>query len=297
MTLQPGTRVVLLSPVPGARGLNPAGSVAEVVDGPTGNDRSYCIRFVHGQEAWLGRDAFMLLAEAKSMSVTPPLDERELRSRIALQCVVGSRAYGLETDESDTDRRGVYIAPVDAVLSLYEPPEQFEHDETQECYWEIKKFLILALKANPNILEVLYSPIVEVCTDDAKRLLEMRDIFLSKLVYQTFNGYVVSQFRKMKRSMEVRRAPNWKHAMHLVRLLQSGISILRDRTLDVQTRDRDALLEIKAGQWSWDRVDRWRRDLHESFDGAFASTALPDRPDYDRANRYLIDVRRGSLAS
>ena len=69
------------------------------------------------------------------------------------RCVVGSRAYGLESDASDTDRRGVYVPPAELHWSLYGVPEQLEYDPTQEVYWEVQKFLVLALKANPNVLE------------------------------------------------------------------------------------------------------------------------------------------------
>ena len=62
------------------------------------------------------------------------------------------RAFGLAVDVSDTDRRGIYLPPADLQWSLYGAPEQIENEATQECYWELRKFLILALKANPNIL-------------------------------------------------------------------------------------------------------------------------------------------------
>jgi predicted nucleotidyltransferase len=35
----------------------------------------------------------------------------ELYDRVIYRCVIGSRAYGLATDESDTDRRGCYLPP------------------------------------------------------------------------------------------------------------------------------------------------------------------------------------------
>jgi predicted nucleotidyltransferase len=53
----------------------------------------------------------------------------------------------------------------------------------------------MALKANPNILECLYTPIVEHVTPLAQEVLNMRATFLSRVVYQTYNGYVMSQFR------------------------------------------------------------------------------------------------------
>src|SRR5205823_8536634 len=99
-----------------------------------------------------------------------------------------ARAYGLDTEESDTDRRGVYLPPAELHWSLYGVPEQLENAATEETYWEIQKFLTMALKANPNILECLYTPIVEQATPLAREMLDMRQSFLSKLVYQTYNG-------------------------------------------------------------------------------------------------------------
>ena len=54
------------------------------------------------------------------------------------------------------------LAPADCKVAvrkhLFGAPEQFEDNTTQSCYWELQKFLTMALKANPNILECLYSP-------------------------------------------------------------------------------------------------------------------------------------------
>ena len=71
----------------------------------------------------------------------------------------------------DVDRRGFYFPPAALHWSLAGVPEQLETDQ-EECYWEIEKFIRLAFKANPNILECLYSPLVETCTPLAKELIE-----------------------------------------------------------------------------------------------------------------------------
>ena len=47
---------------------------------------------------------------------------------------------------------------------------------------------------------------------------------------------------------------------------------------------RDALLAIKRGEQPWPEVNAWRLRLHKEFDEAFASTRLPERPDYVWAN-------------
>ncbi len=298
MDIQPGTRVVVTVEVAAAGAVLPSGSVAEILVVPADPLRAYRVRFPGGQEALVHGHEFALLSRFKSgaLSDLPATRAgRDLRDRVIYSCVVGSRAYGLDTEASDTDRRGIYQAPTDLVLSLYDPPPQLEDDAAQECYWELKKFLVLALKANPNVLEVLHSPLVEVLEPAAEELLAMRSTFLSKLVYQTYNGYVLSQFKKMRRSQAEDRRTNWKHAMHLIRLLESGISVLETGELTLRTEHREALLEIRAGTWPWDRVNDWRKALHERFERAYATTRLPDRPDTQAVNAYLVRTRTRAL--
>ena len=40
--------------------------------------------------------------------------------------------------------------------------------------------------------------IVETATPLAQELLDMKELFMSRLVYQTYNGYVMSQFKKIQ---------------------------------------------------------------------------------------------------
>ena len=133
--------------------------------------------------------------------------------------------------------------------SLYGVPEQLENEATQECYWELQKFLLLALKANPNVLECLYSPIVEKITPLGQELLQLRESFLSKLVFQTYSGYVASQFKKMQADIRNHGTVKWKHVMHLIRLLMSGITVLKERQVMVEVGEhRERLLAIKRGE-------------------------------------------------
>lgn len=42
----------------------------------------------------------------------------------------------------------------------------------------------------------------------------------------------------------------------------------------------------------WKEVNAWRLDLHKKFNQAKINSSLPERPDYDRANIFLIKARR-----
>jgi hypothetical protein len=156
---------------------------------------------------------------------------------------------------------------------------------------------VLALKANPNVLECLYTPLIEKATPLAEELLSMKSIFLSRMVYQTYNGYVMSQFKKMQSDIRNKGQVKWKHVMHLTRLLLSGIGVLRDGFVPVKVdTQRDRLLAIRRGEVPWDDVENWRLSLHQDFNAAFETTKLPERPDYERADAFLISARRRALS-
>ena len=297
-----GTAVVTRVEVTGAGGdvTCSAGAVGTIVRAPVDTQHSYCVRLPGGGEVALRRDEMQVLKhfQREGMAAGAASDtmaEYDLHRCVIYRCIVGSRAYGLDHADSDVDRRGVYLPPAEMQWSLFGVPEQLENQETDECYWELQKCLILALKANPNVLEVLNSPIVEHVTPLGQELLDLRPAFHSKLVYQTYNGYVMSQFKKLEQDIRARGAIKWKHAMHLIRLLAGGIVILREGRVPVAIEDeslRQRLLAIRAGEVPWDEVNAWRLELHRQFDEAFRTTALPDRPDYEAANAFLVRARR-----
>ena len=193
LVVSPGTRVVTRVAVAtlGGEVTHAGGAVAVITQSPADHRHAYRVRFPDGSEAALRRAEFDILKEAQRdwiRSAADPSGDHDLLDSVIYRCVVGSRAYGLHGDDADVDRRGIYLPPATMHWSLDGVPEQLQNQETDECYWELQKFLTLALKANPNILECLYTPLVEHATPLAERLRAMRDRFLSKLIYQTYNG-------------------------------------------------------------------------------------------------------------
>ncbi len=301
LILPVGTQVVSRVEVKNAAGelLCLRGSVGVIVESPTDNSHRYQIQLPDQTIVSLKRLEFSIrkhFQKAGLEAAENRLEEMNLFDYVIYRCIVGSRAYGLDDADSDTDRRGIYLPSAEMHWSLYGVPEQIEHQAEQECYWELQKFLVLALKANPNVLECLYTPLVETATPLAEQLLNMRDIFLSQLVYQTYNSYVLSQFKKMEQDLRTVGTIRWKHAMHLIRLLLSGITILKQGFVPVRAEDyRDRLFAIKYQQVSWDEVNQWRLSLHQEFDRTFSATHLPERPDYEKANAFLIQARQSMV--
>jgi uncharacterized protein len=78
----------------------------------------------------------------------------------------------------------------------------------------------------------------------------------------------------------------------LIRLLISGIDVLRQGKVTVEVGEaREQLLAIKRGEVSFAEADSWRKSLQVDFERAFQQTSLPERPDYERANEFLIHAR------
>jgi len=112
------------------------------------------------------------------------------------KCLVGSRAYGTNFENSDFDYKGIYVQDIRDIVT-FDYKEQI--DESKDItYYEIKRFLELAMKSNPTMLEMLFTEdflIKDKCLDI---LFENKHIFLTKKCKQTFVGYAISQIKKAK---------------------------------------------------------------------------------------------------
>jgi hypothetical protein len=139
---------------------------------------------------------------------------------------------------------------------------------------------------------------VETCTLLAQELIENRQIFLSQFVHRTYNAYVLSQFKKLEQDLRNHGQIRWKHVMHLIRLLLSGVEVLKHGFVPLRVDEfRDRLLAIRSGDLPWEEVERWRLALHRELDEALSVTSLPEQPDYQRANDFLIRARRMAASS
>ncbi|MFD5485976.1 nucleotidyltransferase domain-containing protein [Streptomyces sp. CH8.1] len=218
-----------------------------------------------------------------------------VRDHMVYRCVMGSRAFGLATETSDTDRRGVYLAPTPLFWGFDKPPTHVEGPRDEEFSWELERFCELALRANPNILECLHSPLVEYVGPVGEELLSLRPAFLSRRAHTSFSRYAASQHGKLLADVRVHGAPRWKHAMHLLRLLLSCRDLLRTGTLTIDAGPyRDRLLAVRRGELTWDEVDAWMTGLQEETDKALAGTPLPEDPDRARVEDFLVRARRAS---
>lgn len=117
-----------------------------------------------------------------------------------LEVVTGSHGYGLAMPESDVDIGGICMLPRKYLLGL-SGFEQGEGPQQDQVTYGLPKFVKLALDANPNILELLFAAEkhYRYLNEYGQRLLEARDLFLSKKAKFTFSGYGFSQLKRIER--------------------------------------------------------------------------------------------------
>ncbi|MFF8999417.1 DNA polymerase beta superfamily protein [Streptomyces achromogenes] len=218
-----------------------------------------------------------------------------VRGHTVYACVMGSRAFGLATDASDTDRRGVFLAPTPLFWRFDKPPTHVEGPGEERFSWELERFCELALRGNPNILECLHSPLVEHVDDTGRELLSLRGAFLSRQAYDTFTRYALGQRKRLDADVRTTGAPRWKHAMHLLRLLTAARDLLRTGALRIDVGGlREPLLEVGRGEVPWARVEAWMVRLAGEAEEALRGSPLPAQPDRARVEAFLYRVRRAS---
>jgi predicted nucleotidyltransferase len=101
---------------------------------------------------------------------------------------------------SDTDIRGVYLPDADEVISILPVIEQVSDDKSDITFYSLKRFFELTSQNNPNCVELLFpsSDCILQCTDPMKKILDNRNIFISKLAKYKYCGYAFAQIKKAK---------------------------------------------------------------------------------------------------
>lgn len=121
---------------------------------------------------------------------------------IIFEAISGSHAYGTNVPGSDTDIRGVFIQPTDEMLGLTNYIPQVSDEKNDITFYEIGRFLELAAKGNPNIMELLNMPdeqIVHKCyLWDEIFTPEVCQKFITTKLKHTFTGFAYAQIKKAR---------------------------------------------------------------------------------------------------
>ncbi len=125
------------------------------------------------------------------------IDELRKRKLIILECVSGSKAYGLNTPASDTDIKGVFILPKKEYYGL-DRISQVSNATNDVVFYELQRFVELLSVNNPNILELVDTP--QSCILYKHPFLHdiKTELIVSKMCMNTFGRFAFSQIKKAR---------------------------------------------------------------------------------------------------
>lgn len=210
-----------------------------------------------------------------------------------LRVLVGSRAHGLSTPESDYDYRGVFIIPTSEMLKVGANLRKTSWVEgnDDDTSWEIGHFLQLSTKSNPTILETYKAPI-EYSTPLG---IELRALFphvwSSKYVRDAFIGYGLNQRKKFLENKDNRSE---KYAVAYLRVLYQAYELLSTGDFPVSFVDTpvfETLKKWKKNELTFGEVIDVTKEWQEKVEVAYKKN--PDKEtDMDKINEFLLKVRK-----
>lgn len=217
-----------------------------------------------------------------------------MERNIVLEAVTGSKAYGLDHANSDTDKMGVFVAPTIKVAGLRwnSSSESWsdagpEGDDT--TYHEIGKFLRLTLKSNPTLIELYFMEEYDIIDEVGKGLLDLREHVLhTDGIRRAYHAYAQSQIRRVFEDYPDHKP---KMARHALRIARQGCQLLFTGALNVRVDDPQEYFDLDY--YSYDQLqDKLTREVSAI---QTVPSILPDKPNEDMVEDFLIEVRRLNL--
>ncbi|ALB45296.1 nucleotidyltransferase domain-containing protein [Clostridium beijerinckii] len=137
----------------------------------------------------------------------------------------GSIGYGTNIDNSDIDLRGITIERRENIYG-FQSFEQFEDAATDTVIYGLRKFVSLALKGNPNILELLGTKDEHIIYMNkcGEALRKNRGLFLSKRVIHTFGNYATAQLRRLQNALARDEYPKEEKEKHILNTINNQMN-------------------------------------------------------------------------
>ncbi len=142
--------------------------------------------------------------------------------------------------------------------------------------------------AGVNFIGLMQSRAGDTDLDTLSKLTGMPDSFVDicmreKRYMSACNAFESYQRWKTERNpkraaTEAKYGYDTKHAMHLVRLMRMGMEILGTGKVNVFREDREELLDIRRGAWSYEELEQYAQDSDKELASLYIHTKLPKVP-------------------
>lgn len=241
-----------------------------------------------------------------------------------LRGLVGSTVHGLNVNDGieDRDEMGICVEPLEEAMALWAPFEQFIYRSAAEpegrenarsiagdldlTIYSLRKWMHLALKGNPTILLLLFTPDDQLvhCDSFGRELRSLAPQIISRRVQGPYLGYLQAQKERLtgergqkrihRPELEEMYGFDTKYAMHMLRLGFQGVELLTTGRLSLPMREpaRSFLLDVRRGKVSEEECLTRAGELEQDLTDLATTSQLADEPDEVRVEQWVLDAYR-----
>ena len=216
----------------------------------------------------------------------------------------GSHMYRLCTPTSDVDYIIVYKEPTESIVSSCGSVKEHmdsrgQKEEVEAAGYEVRQFCEMLLKGAVNIFELVFADNIAYATEDWKRLVEKKDLFLSEQVILQYQGYVKTHLGLIEGGKHTGKPKERKLFYHVLHKLLSLESFVQGKPPVIQcsSEQREYILKIRQGPLEGDlsrdillaavrkRLDAVKKSL------CLRDTRIREFGDYHFLQTWLLSVR------
>ena len=184
---------------------------------------------------------FLNTLDAKKLILTPEYnflrENKHLNNNIILLGLGGSHSYGTNVEGSDVDIRGIAANTKKEIL-LGKDFEQVIDNTTDTVIYSLKKIIGLLSDGNPNVLEIIFQKPEDfiIMTDIGKKLVDNKEIFLSKKCFYSFGGYARQQLSRLE-NKSMRELPQEKQEIHILNSVKNAKDSFKEKFFEFEDDD------------------------------------------------------------
>lgn len=239
-----------------------------------------------------------------------------------LRGVVGSTIHGLHVSDGleDRDEMGVCVEPLEAAMGVGAPFEQYiyrtavEREQKHEAksragdldltVFSLRKYVRLALKGNPTVLNLLFVPPAECVIRTARgaQLQDLAPFIVSREAGKAYLGYMQAQRQRLtgeRGQKDVNRPElvekygfDTKYAMHVLRLGYQGVEILETGHLSFPMREpaRGWLRHVRLGEVKLQDCLTVAGELEARIKDLLDTSPLPPESNRKKVEEWMLDA-------
>ena len=214
---------------------------------------------------------------------------------IILKVLVGSHAHGLAGPASDTDSRSVFVLPTNTILRLHykSGSSHWTKGEEDETAWEVGRFLFLATRCHPLILETFLAPVLMADSWGQELRALLPAAWSPDQAFDSFVSYAANQRKKFLDRKDGR--PD-KYAAAYLRVLYNLCELLEKGAFTVrivETPVGNMIERVKRGAYRTGEVIDLGEELLQ--EGIRRRDQCQHQADVSKVDEYLLRIRKAFL--